>query len=146
MTWEKFWSIIDRVRAQADMQDEASVKQFLYTELMKLPQDELLGFDCVWQSYRNKANFPKMVAAACIINDGSSDDRFTDFRNWLIMQGYDAYRQAMIDPDNLAALNIPFRDTEWMGCGNVATRGRSCASILRKRVSLLNCTESIQLC
>ena len=26
----------------------------------------------------------------------------------------------MIDPDNLAALNIPFRDTEWMGCGNVA--------------------------
>ncbi len=120
MTWEKFWSIIDRVRVQADMQDEASVKQFLYTELIKLPQDELLGFDCAWQSYRNKANFPKMVAAACIINDGSSDDRFTDFRNWLIMQGYDAYRQAMIDPDNLAALNIPFRDTEWMGCGNVA--------------------------
>ena len=100
MTWEKFWSIIDRVRAQADMQDEASVNQFLYTELIKLPQDELLGFDCAWQSYRNKANFPKMVAAACIINDGSSDDRFTDFRNWLIMQG--------------------FRDTEWMGCGNVA--------------------------
>lgn len=120
MTWEKFWSIIDRVRAQADMQDEASVKQFLYTELINLPQDELLGFDCAWQSYRNKANFPRMVAAACIINDGSSDDRFTDFRNWLIMQGYDAYRQAMIDPDNLAALNIPFRDTEWMGCGNVA--------------------------
>ena len=120
MTWEKFWSIIDRVRAQADMQDEASVKQFLYTELIKLPQDELLGFDCAWQSYRNKANFPRMVAAACIINDGSSDDRFTDFRNWLIMQGYDAYRQALIDPDNLAALNIPFRDTEWMGCGNVA--------------------------
>ena len=120
MTWEKFWSIIDRVRAQADMQDEASVNQFLYTELINLPQDELLGFDCAWQSYRNKANFPKMVAAACIINDGSSDDRFTDFRNWLIMQGYDAYRQAMIDPDNLAALNIPFRDTEWMGCGNVA--------------------------
>ena len=45
MTWEKFWSIIDRVRAKADMQDEASVKQFLYTELIKLPQDELLGFD-----------------------------------------------------------------------------------------------------
>lgn len=47
MTWKKFWSIIDRVRAKADVQDEASVKQFLYTELMKLPQDELLGFDCV---------------------------------------------------------------------------------------------------
>lgn len=50
MTWEKFWSIIDRVRAQADMQDEASVKQFLYTELIKLPQDELLGFDCAYST------------------------------------------------------------------------------------------------
>ena len=67
MTWEKFWSIIDRVRAQADMQDEASVKQFLYTELINLPQDELLGFDCAWQSYRNKANFPRMVAAAPLV-------------------------------------------------------------------------------
>ena len=66
MTWEKFWSIIDLIRAKADMQDEASVKQFLYTELINLPQDELLGFDCAWQSYRNKANFPKMVAAACM--------------------------------------------------------------------------------
>ena len=51
MTWEKFWSIIDRVRAQADMQDEASVKQFLYTELIKLPQDELLGFDCAYANF-----------------------------------------------------------------------------------------------
>ena len=72
---------------KADMQDEASVKQFLYTELIKLPQDELLGFDCAWQATAIKPTFPKMVAAACIINDGSSDDRFTDFRNWLIMQG-----------------------------------------------------------
>ena len=120
MTKDKFWSIIDRVRTKADMQDEESVKKLLYAELIQLPQNELLGFDCAWQSYRHKANFPKMVAAACIINDGSSDDRFTDFRNWLIMQGHYAYRQALIDPDNLAALNIPFRDTEWMGCGYVA--------------------------
>ena len=120
MTNSLIYDLVNQMYLNADMQDEAFVKQFLYTELINLPQDELLGFDCAWQSYRNQANFPKMVAAACIINDGSSDDRFTDFRNWLIMQGYDAYRQALIDPDNLAALNIPFRDTEWMGCGNVA--------------------------
>ena len=131
MTWEKFWSIIDRVRAKADMQDEASVKQFLYTELIKLPQDELLGFDCVWQSYRNKANFPKMVAAACIINDGSSDDRFTDFRNWLIMQGYDAYRQTLIDPGMWRAM---------------PTRGRSCTPILKRKELPPSYSESIRLC
>lgn len=119
MSWEKFWSTIDRVRSKADMLNEESVKMELYDELIKLPQDELLGFDCAWQSYSDKANFPKMTAAACIINDGSSNDRFKDFRNWLIMQGHYAYRQALIDPDNLAMLNIPFRDTEWMGCGYV---------------------------
>ena len=59
MTWEKFWSIIDRVRAKADMQDEASVKQFLYTELIKLPQDELLGFDCV--SCLSVGNAPRLT-------------------------------------------------------------------------------------
>ena len=149
MTWEKFWSIIDRVRAQADMQDEASVKQFLYTELMKLPQDELLGFDCVWQSYRNKANFPKMVAAACIINDGSSDDRFTDFRNWLIMQGYDAYRQALIDPDNLAALNIRSEILSGWDAGmwrGMPTQGRSCTPILKRKELPPSYSESIRLC
>lgn len=119
MSWEKFWSTIDRVRSKADMLNEESVKMELYDELIKLPQDELLGFDCAWQSYSDKANFPKMTAAACIINDGSSDDRFKDFRNWLIMQGHYAYQQALIDPDNLAMFNIPFRDTEWMGCGYV---------------------------
>ena len=55
MTWEKFWSIIDRVRAKADVQDEASVNQFLYTELINLPQDELLGFDCVCRAYKTSA-------------------------------------------------------------------------------------------
>ena len=36
------------------------------------------------------------------------------------MQGYAAYRQALIDPDNLVGAQHSFRDTEWMGCGNVA--------------------------
>ena len=147
MTWEKFWSIIDRIRAKADMQDEASVKQFLYTELINLPQDELLGFDCAWQSYRNKANFPKMVAAACIINDGSSDDRFTDFRNWLIMQGYDAYRQALID--RITSRRSTFRSEilsgwdagMWRG---MPTRGSSCTPILKRKKLPPSYSESIR--
>lgn len=64
MTWEKFWSIIDRIRAKADMQDEAFVKQFLYTELINLPQDELLGFDCAWKTLQSDlfANLPQIKA------------------------------------------------------------------------------------
>ena len=69
MTWEKFWSIIDRVRAQADMQDEASVNQFLYTELINLPQDELLGFDCAWQSSVSYTHLDvyKRQASSCTV-------------------------------------------------------------------------------
>ena len=70
MTWEKFWSIIDRVRAKADMQDEASVKQFLYTELIKLPQDELLGFDCAFTN-----SFPKDTKLYKLMSTNPSEKR-----------------------------------------------------------------------
>ena len=58
-----------------------------------------------------------MIAAACIINGGTSDDRFDYFKNWLILQGQYAFRQALQNPDTLAALRIPFDDTEWEDCG-----------------------------
>lgn len=63
------------------------------------------------------ANSPQLIAAACIINGGTSDDRFDYFKNWLILQGQYVFRQALKDPDALAALRIPFDDTEWEDCG-----------------------------
>ena len=42
---------------------------------------------------------------------------FDYFKNWLILQGQYAFGQALKDPDALAALKIPFDDTECEDCG-----------------------------
>lgn len=119
MNKEQFWETIDRVRSKADIADSCSMRNQLYRELVRVTQDEMLGFDCIWQCYRNLADSPLLFGAACIINGGSSDDRFADFKNWLILQGQEVYSKAVANPDNLANTAIPFGDTEWENCGNV---------------------------
>lgn len=119
MSKEQFWKIIDRVRSKADISDSCSMRDQLYRELIRLTQDEMLGFDCIWQCYRNLADSPLLFGAACIINGGSSDDRFADFKNWLILQGQEVYSKAVANPDSLANTAIPFDDTEWENSGNV---------------------------
>ena len=93
------------------------LRESLYKQLLTLFPDELVGFDCAWQEYRRIANSPQLIAAACIINGGTSDDRFDYFKNWLILQGQYVFRQALKDPDALAEFKIPFGDTEWEDCG-----------------------------
>lgn len=119
MNRDKFWTVIDRVRSKADTADSCSMRNSLYRELIRLTQDEMLGFDCIWQCYRNLADSPLLFGAACIINGGSSDDRFADFKNWLILQGQEVYSKAVANPDSLASIAIPFDDAEWENCGNV---------------------------
>lgn len=117
MTKDKFWEVINNARAIAPALEGEPLRESLYKQLLKLSPDELVGFDCAWQEYRRIANSPQLIAAACIINGGTSDDRFDYFKNWLILQGQYAFRQALKNPDTLAALRIPFDDTEWEDCG-----------------------------
>ena len=117
MTKDKFWEVINNARAIAPALEGKPLRESLYKQLLKLSPDELVGFDCAWQEYRRIANSPQLIAAACIINGGTSDDRFDYFKNWLILQGQYAFRQALQNPDTLAALRITFDDTEWEDCG-----------------------------
>lgn len=114
---DKFWEVIDNARAIAPALEGEPLRESLYKQLLKLSPDELVGFDCAWQEYRRIANSPQLIAAACIINGGTSDDRFDYFKNWLILQGQYVFRQALKDPDALAEFKIPFNDTEWEDCG-----------------------------
>ena len=86
MTKDKFWEVIDNARAIAPALEGEPLRESLYKQLLKLSPDELVGFDCAWQEYRRIANSPQLIAAACIINGGTSDDRFDYFKNWLILQ------------------------------------------------------------
>ena len=117
MTKDKFWEVIDNARAIAPALEGEPLRESLYKQLLKLSPDELVGFDCAWQEYRRIANSPQLIAAACIINGGTSDDRFDYFKNWLILQGQYVFRQVLKDPDALAEFKIPFDDTEWEDCG-----------------------------
>ena len=117
MTKDKFWEVINNARAIAPALEGEPLRESLYKQLLKLSPDELVGFDCAWQEYRRIANSPQLIAAACIINGGTSDDRFDYFKNWLILQGQYVFRQALKDPDTLAEFKIPFDDTEWEDCG-----------------------------
>ena len=117
MTKDKFWEVIDNARAIAPALEGEPLRESLYKQLLTLSPDELVGFDCAWQEYRRIANSPQLIAAACIINGGTSDDRFDYFKNWLILQGQYVFRQALKDPDALAEFKIPFGDTEWEDCG-----------------------------
>ena len=93
MTKDKFWEVIDNARAIAPALEGEPLRESLYKQLLTLSLDELVGFDCTWQEYRRIANSPQLVAAACIINGGTSDDRFDYFKNWLILQGQYVFRQ-----------------------------------------------------
>ena len=117
MTKDKFWKVIDNARAIVPALEAEPLRESLYKQLLKLSPDELVGFDCAWQEYRRIANSPQLIASACIINGGTSDDRFDYFKNWLILQGQYVFRQALKDPDALAEFKIPFDDTEWEDCG-----------------------------
>lgn len=117
MTKDKFWEVINNARAIAPALEGEPLRESLYKQLLTLSPDELVGFDCAWQEYRRIANSPQLIAAACIINGGTSDDRFDYFKNWLILQGQYVFRQTLKNPDTLAALRIPFDDTEWEDCG-----------------------------
>lgn len=105
MNTEDFWSLIERAQQVADPQNEAFMMEALFWELSKLPDRDFFAWYRLQQAFMQLADTPKLCAAASIINYGTSDDRFTDFRAWLVMQGRAVY---------LSALPIL---TVWPGCG-----------------------------
>ena len=120
MTPNEFWAVIGRARQRATPNSEAAMLDALYRELVKLPDQELFAWYDLQQSYMALAHTPKLFAAAVLINGGSSDDRFTDFTAWLVVQGKTVYESALANPDSLAQIDLPFDNAEWEFCGYIA--------------------------
>ena len=120
LTPDGFWALIDRARQRATPNSEPAMLDALYRELVKLPDQELFAWYDLQQSYMALAHTPKLLAAAVLINGDSSDDRFTDFTAWLVMQGKTMYESALADPDGLARFDLPFDASEWELCGYIA--------------------------
>ena len=87
MNTDDFWSLIERAQQVADPQNEASMMEALFWELTKLTDRDFFAWYRLQEAFMQLADTPKLCAAASIINYGTSDDRFMDFRAWLVMQG-----------------------------------------------------------
>ena len=120
MTPNEFWAVIAHARQRATPNSEPSMLDALYRELVKLPDQELVAWYDLHHSYMDLADTPKLFTAAVLINGGSSDDRFTDFTAWLVVQGKTVYESALANPDSLAQIDLPFDNAEWEFCGYIA--------------------------
>lgn len=120
MNTDQFWKIIDGVNQRAKPQDEHGVLLETMNALQKLSDKDLVLWHDIQHAYILLADTPSMVMAAAIINKGTSDDRFTDFRAWLIAQGKAVYEAALLDPDSLASVNVATEKGEWEFYGYIA--------------------------
>lgn len=102
MTVADFWKLIDSTRKS---DPEAHVES-LVARLAKLGEPEILSFGHHWHTLHGQAYQWLLWGAAYILNGGCSDDGFTDFRSWLLLQGQTVYDAALKDPDSLAKLDL----------------------------------------
>lgn len=67
--------------------------------------EQVLKFYAIMSGYKEVANkYGLWSVAALIKEDGCSDDRFIDFRSWLIAQGKEIYMAALENSDSLAGV------------------------------------------
>ena len=102
MTREEFWELIDAARAVA-MFDRARLPGALRDELAEMDEDELLAFVRHFEDLRAESFRQDLFAAAWIAGGGASDDDFSDFRDWLITLGREAFEDALRDPQRILA-------------------------------------------
>ena len=77
--------------------------RWLKGRLLGMQPEQVLKFYAVMDGYKEAANkYGLWSVAALIKENGCSDDRFIDFRSWLVAQGKTVYMAALENPDSLA--------------------------------------------
>jgi hypothetical protein len=96
----EFWKIIETSRKKAKGDPDAQL-DILRGEVSRLPTEEVVSFGHHFDTLRCDAYRWDLWGAAYVIGGGCSDDGFTDFRSWLVVQGPKIYDDALKDPDSL---------------------------------------------
>ncbi|WP_294298989.1 DUF4240 domain-containing protein [uncultured Chryseobacterium sp.] len=94
-----FWNIIENSLKNTVNQTEQEA--FLINKIEELTPKEIIGFRLRTDKLLYDTYNSKMWCAAYIMNDGSSDDLFEYFRNWIISRGKEVYYKAKENPDTL---------------------------------------------
>ena len=103
MTEQNFWQLIDNVKNAAGT-DIDSRPAALEKHLSLLQPAEIQSFQQRYESLLLASNSWSLIGAAYLMNGGCSDDGFKYFRDWLISEGEQTFKQAVADPDSLASL------------------------------------------
>jgi uncharacterized protein DUF4240 len=109
MDKNEFWELIQTSYKEADWETDRQMK-LLLDKLLEYSQDEILKFGKIHDIYAKEADKSKLWAAAYVMNQECSEDCFYYFRGWLISRGKEPYLNALLDPDSINDLDMPYQD------------------------------------
>jgi len=107
----QFWKVVSAACGSAPEHAEEWAGR-LQAELQKLPPDQIIGWNHIFDRHAAEAYTVGLWSAAYLINGGASDDGFYYFRCWLIGMGRKVFEAAVADPDSLADVVVPGVDAE----------------------------------
>ncbi len=119
MNKDTFWKIMSDTQKESGG-DPSTQQELIEKVLNTASPEEIVEFDSIFRTLHSNAYDWKLWGAAYVVNEGCSDDCFSDFRGWLIGQGEEIYNKAIADPDSLAELNELEEDMEMEGCSYMA--------------------------
>lgn len=99
----EFWVLVDRSREAANGDPDRQASEL--EELLRgRSADDLVAFGRFFDTASTRMYRWDCWEAGILINNGMSDDSFTDFRSWVISRGRAVYEQMVLDADSLAEL------------------------------------------
>ena len=102
MNEQQFWQLIDAAKTEAGSDVEAR-PALLAAQLGMLEPALIQAFQQRYEVLLLEANRWDLWGAASLMNGGGSDDDFKYFRDWLISEGEQTFRNALRDPDSLVS-------------------------------------------
>lgn len=102
MTLDQFWQMIDEARQTSD--SLVGVPAQLVDALSQRDEHEIIDFAEHFRRCLHLSYDANLWLGAVVILNGCGDDKFSDFRCWLIAQGRKAFDSALADPDSMADL------------------------------------------
>jgi uncharacterized protein DUF4240 len=100
MDLTEFWELIDKAGDAANGNAEKQ-SELLTEELVKLPAEEIISFERIFDELKDNAYIGNLWDAATVIMYGCGDDGFQEFREWLVGRGKEVYENAIKNPETL---------------------------------------------
>jgi Protein of unknown function (DUF4240) len=100
MDISQFWQLTEKSHTACgdDAQKQA---EFLVEELVRLPVEEIVDYDPIFDKLDNRVDRNDLSDIASIIYGGLGDSGWKDFRGWLIGEGQSTYESVLANPETL---------------------------------------------